>query len=167
MLASYSYAAKIFVETGTYLGETVAEMSKHYSQIYTIELSEEYHRKAKVRFAENIGVSCLLGDSAYRLPDVLSEITEPAVFWLDGHYSAGETARSSKYDSPIQLELEAIFANDAKRHIILIDDARLFIGRNSYPKLSELDKFVRRHSRYKLTIRDDIIRLIHDPEWSQ
>lgn len=165
-LANYASRCQEFVETGTYLGETTAAMAKHYSKVHTIEIDTGLYEKARARFADQLGIQCYHGDSATMLPEVIRELAGPTVFWLDGHYSGPRTGRHSEYDTPIISELEMIFAHNAKDHIILIDDARLFVGRHAYPTIAILRQFVSANSRYHLTIRDDIIRLWFDPEWS-
>lgn len=165
-LGSYADRYSVFVETGTYLGKTTDAMAKLYKEVHTIEVSQDLHAKAVQRFSANSAVTCHLGDSADILPKIVGTLTKPAVFWLDGHYSGPRTGRASAYDTPIIQELETIFQNSKKDHMILIDDARLFVGRKSYPRIGVLREYVRSHSQYYLTIRDDIIRLAYDPEWS-
>ncbi|HRJ70789.1 MAG TPA: hypothetical protein PLS03_01120 [Terrimicrobiaceae bacterium] len=165
-LGAYAGRYSTFIETGTYLGETTQAMSKLYGEVHTIEVSPELHAKAAQRFAGNAAVTCHLGDSADVLPRIVGSLTKPAVFWLDGHYAGPRTGRANAYDTPIIRELEIIFQNSKKDHMILIDDARQFVGRNSYPRIGVLREYVRSHSQYFLTIRDDIIRLAYDPEWS-
>ena len=84
---------------------------------------------------------------------------EPCLFWLDGHYSAGITAKGEK-ETPIWEELEHICDHPIKNHVILIDDASLFVGKNDYPNLDSLQKFV--ESRFPdniFEVRDDMIRI--------
>src|SRR3990167_3220711 len=64
------------------------------------------------------------------------------LFWLDAHYSGTGTARGRK-DTPIARELKAILTHRVRNHIIIIDDARLFNGQNSYPKLTWLRKLIK------------------------
>ena len=88
----------------------------------------------------------------------MPRIDKPAVFWLDGHYSAGFTARGEK-DSPILEELEHILAAPNRGHVILIDDARCFGHAESYPPIDELDWFVnQRTDRFDMHVEDDVIR---------
>lgn len=165
-LAVYCNQYTEFVETGTYLGETTAAMAGAYARVHTIEIDRELYSNAIHRFSGRPSIFCYQGDSAAVLPMVVNNLLGPAVFWLDGHYSGPRTGRASDYDTPIIAELETIFKSSKSEHLILIDDARLFVGRNSYPTIYALNAYVREHSRYILTIRDDIIRLCYDPEWS-
>lgn len=165
-LAAFAGRYDNFVETGTYLGGTTAAMAKLFKNVYTVEIQEEMYKKAKARFADQPSVHCFLGDSAEALREIVGRLDGPALFWLDAHYSGSHTGRAEGYDTPIEKELDIIFKHNSQDHLIMIDDARLFVGRNSYPRIANLLKFVKRNSQYGLTIRDDIIRLYHDPEWT-
>ena len=52
VLISYKkqYGLEIFVETGTYYGETIDVMKEHFDKIYSIELSLDLFKKAKEKF---------------------------------------------------------------------------------------------------------------------
>lgn len=164
-LAAFAGRAPTFVETGTYLGETTLAMAAHYGTVHTIELHRELYEKAAARFADHPSIHCHHGDSATVLPRILEQLDGPAVFWLDAHFSGDHTARAKAGDSPIEREVKLILDHDRRAHVILIDDARLFIGRRSYPTMGELHHFVTAHSDYRLTVRDDIIRIAYEPEW--
>jgi hypothetical protein len=60
------------------------------------------------------------GDSGKELPKIVTQLDTPAIFWLDGHYSAGITAKGDT-ECPIFEELEAIFEPDKSCKHILID----------------------------------------------
>jgi hypothetical protein len=80
------------------------------------------------------------------------------LFWLDGHYSGGATARGHK-DCPVLEELDAIF-NSPFEHVIYIDDARLFTGKDDYPTLEALKAYVHdRKPGYTMDVVNDCIRL--------
>lgn len=166
ILKKYADTHVNFVETGTYLGETTAEMAKLYKNVYTVEVLEDFYLKARDRFSAIDNVTCYYGDSAIVLSEIIASLQGPTVFWLDGHYSGPHTGRSRKYETPILQELKTIFSRKERGDIILIDDARAFCGRKSYPRISKLNDFVRRKSNFILTIQNDIIRLQYDPEWS-
>tara|TARA_E500000318_G_scaffold112007_1_gene133294 strand:- start:47 stop:1300 length:1254 start_codon:yes stop_codon:yes gene_type:complete len=114
-----------FIETGTYLGETVREICPYFKNYHTIELSEYHYNNLNL---QSPTLFRYLGDSSIKLPEILKKLKddEKCVFWLDGHWSGGNTARGDK-DCPLLEEIESINklykANNA---LILIDDFRLF-----------------------------------------
>lgn len=153
------FGIRRFVETGTYKGDTLAFIAKAGIPCTSIELSTKLYEAARERFRECTNVDLVYGDSAEKLPLILERIEEPVLFWLDGHYSAGETALGSSH-TPISKELQAILDHPIKRHVILIDDARCFVGLNGYPHIDELLRDVRMNGNYAAETSTDIIRLI-------
>lgn len=153
-----------FVETGTFLGDMIEAQMNNFNQLYSIELSEPLYLKAKKRFEGLPKVEILNGDSGTVLVSLAKELTMPSIFWLDGHYSGGFTAKGDK-DCPIIEELDAIFNGGQLKHIILIDDARLFVGKNAYPTIDELKHYISSQSlQYQLNIENDIIALTPNAE---
>jgi hypothetical protein len=148
-----------FIETGTYFGETLAYMA-HQKSVHatSIELNDAYYKAAEQRFGGYSNVTILHGDSGKLLPELVRQLQAPALFWLDGHYSGGETARAN-LETPISAELEAILQSTVKGHVILIDDARDFNGSHDYPHLDRLLETVRVSSIYDIEVSTDIIRL--------
>lgn len=118
-------AAPLFVETGTFRGDTAAWALDHFRQVYSIELSRELHEKCRERFAREDRVTLLQGDSAAVLGELLPKIDGRCFFWLDAHFSSGETA-CGEVSVPLIEELEIIAGHRRKDHIIVIDDCRLF-----------------------------------------
>lgn len=151
---------KVFIETGTYYGEMVEAMKPYFNQIYSIELSTELYERAKHRFAGDQRITILHGDSGHVLGELLPRLDQPALFWLDGHYSGGETAKGNK-ETPIYEELTHIFNSHQKGHVIIIDDARLFGTDPAYPTLDELGEFIQLKSTQplKFEIENDSIRI--------
>jgi hypothetical protein len=150
----------VLVETGTYKGDMVLAQKAHFKKIYSIELSQALFEKAKKRFNGQAGITLLQGNSGEVIETVLKELREPAIFWLDGHYSGGITATIEKY-SPINEELDTIITNNQQKHIILIDDARGFNGEHGYPTVEKLKELVlQKLPGYHFSIDEDIIRLV-------
>lgn len=149
----------VFVETGTFFGDMVAAVQENFRELYSIELSPSLHRKAKKRFGASPHVHLLQGDSGQELARLLPRLTEPSLFWLDGHYSGGVTARG-QLDTPVARELSALLAHPIREHVVLIDDARLFGAARDYPSLEELRALVaRERPEWALRVQDDIIRI--------
>jgi hypothetical protein len=147
------------VETGTYLGDMVNAQKDNFKRIISIELSNDLAQLAQQRFRNQPHIQILPGDSATVLKQVTATLTSSALFWLDGHYSGGITAKGDS-ECPIFGELDAIFSNN-KNHIILIDDARCFVGKGDYPSLEQLSNYVKQHdSRYRISVEHDMIHVV-------
>jgi hypothetical protein len=132
--------ASTFVETGTLYGDTIHAVRDDFDQIYTIEIEKTLYLKATARFRHLSHIHTICGDSGEMLKMVLPKINTPAVFWLDGHYSGGDTGKGLK-DTPIMEELSSILSSNHKG-IILIDDARMFNGEGDYPMMSSLKEMI-------------------------
>jgi hypothetical protein len=143
LVRSFSLALSLrtLVETGTYLGEMVEASKRSFERIYSIELDEQLCRRARLRFKKFPHVEILCGDSGELLPEVCKNVDSPALFWLDAHYSAGVTARGST-DTPIESELRAVLDRGNRADVVLIDDAREFLGRGGYPSVDFLRDLV-------------------------
>lgn len=120
------HANPVFIETGSYVGEGIDHaLEAGFSEIYSIELSPYYHHFCCRKFFQYPNVRLIFGDSSVVLKVVLSNLQRRATFWLDGHYSAGNTALGNTH-TPILQELAQIANHPIKTHTILIDDVRLF-----------------------------------------
>ena len=154
-----TFNTSILIETGTYLGDMVHAMRKAFSRIISFELDQTLATQARERFANDNHIRIIQGDSGKLLGELLATINEPCLFWLDGHYSGGITAKGA-LETPIKNELAAILSHRVDGHVILIDDARCFTGENDYPTLEELKNFVAKHNpHHKFSVEHDVIRI--------
>jgi len=153
------YGLRTFVETGTYRGDMVEAMKPWFERIYSIELGRDLFAAARRRFRKAAHVELIQGDSARELGGVVQRLHGPALFWLDGHYSAGDTARGDQ-DTPIYAELDHILAAPDLGHVIVIDDARAFGSDPAYPTIDELRRYVLgRCPSVRIAVEDDSIRI--------
>ncbi len=160
------FGARIFVETGTFMGETVEAFRNDFDRLISIELNLDLAARAQRKFAAISNISILQGDSGILLNQIVRDLQEPALFWLDGHYSGeftyqGEFIATAKGDkeTPVIEELTAVLGAP-RRHTALVDDARCFNGLGDYPTIGQLRKLVRKTRRdYQLILERDIIRI--------
>lgn len=160
VLKRNGYPAAAWVETGTFLGETTVLLAREAKQVYSLEPATEFYVRAQNKFSSWENVSVINGPSETVLPTLLPNLTGPVNFWLDGHYSAGQTFKGRK-DTPIIEELSEIELNIAKLKpiCVLIDDVRCFDPSkseySSYPSIDYLVDWARKNG-LKWHIEHDI-----------
>jgi hypothetical protein len=162
VIASYARLYKLgtFVESGTYLGGTVAFMRRYCRQVYSVEFQPRLAKAAQERFAGDPTIRLFEGDSSKLMPGIVAELREPSLFWLDGHFAPG-TARDGEVACPTLGEISAVLADTRFAHVVLVDDACDFRGEGGYPTLSELRQFVlSARPSATLEVKDDIVRII-------
>jgi hypothetical protein len=153
------FAPTVFLETGTYKGKMVYAVMPHVQEIYSIELDPTHYRHAHRRFAGYANIHIRQGQSGDVLPEIVKEVQQPCLFWLDAHWSGGSTAKA-ELETPIMEEMNCILNHPlADRHVILIDDARCFTGQNDYPTLQVLEQRIgAAQPDWVFEVEDDIIR---------
>ncbi|TSA31401.1 MAG: hypothetical protein D4R65_11260 [Verrucomicrobiaceae bacterium] len=153
------YAARTFVETGTFRGDTIAFLEPYFDSLYSVELSMEFYLAAQKRFeAMRDKIHIHQGDSAIELAGILMQVRGRTLVWLDAHCSGKDTARGET-DTPIMAELELIGRQSLDKHIILIDDTRGFGIDPAYPDLQAIADFAQKQG-YHFESRFDILRLV-------
>jgi hypothetical protein len=153
------FKPEVFIETGTYTGHMVMSMLDKFEKVYSVELDKILYQKAVDKFRSYRNVQILQGESDKVLKKLLPEIKSSCLFWLDAHYSGGQTAKADN-ETPIMQELECILNHPlADKHIILIDDARCFSGTGDYPHITTLQNYIQtKRQQWSFEVKDDIIR---------
>ena len=115
-----------FVETGTYMGETILRFIDDFEKLYTIELSDNLYEEFNKNNYNRDKLKSILGDSSEKIKEVIDELNDKTIFFLDGHYSSCGTAQGVK-DVPLFEELKSINDYFNYESIIIIDDLRNII----------------------------------------
>ena len=151
---------QMFIETGTYKGDMTYAMLRHIPKLVTIELSQKFFNVANKRFAGYKQVKVLNGQSGLLISEVLRDVETPCLLWLDAHCSGGNTAKGD-LDTPIVQELNCVLQHPkSEEFIILIDDAREFVGSNDYPTIKFVEDMVESiRPDWHFGVTDDIIRI--------
>lgn len=160
ILADYArhYKCRHFVETGSADGDTCRIMRESFDFLYTIEIVPSVARATARRLKKYQNIQCFEGDSTEILPGLLARINAPCFFWLDGHYCGSLEKRGPK-DTPIQEELEIIFATKLP-HVIFVDDARLFGRDPAYPTVEWVrDIATSQDIEFTFSYADDMMRV--------
>lgn len=170
----------IIVETGTAFGASIKQASNYFDECYTIELSDG--RGVENRVAGNINY--YKGNTIDVLPQLVAQFKtlkegvaegeyNYVLWWLDAHFD-GDKPSDSPYKDCYLLEELDIISEYSQDSIIIIDDARLFMGYpphpnnpNEWPTIQQIfSKFQEKFPYFFVTIVDDYILAIPDRlEW--
>lgn len=118
----------VFVETGTFRGDTVELVKDHFREIHTVELSPEYYEAARSRFGARANIDLVQGDSAAVLAAWASGLCDKSVlYFLDAHWCVADNTAGETSQCPLLNEIRSIGQLNAES-LIVIDDARLFLA---------------------------------------
>jgi hypothetical protein len=152
-----------FIETGSYIGDGIQlALNSGFSKVYSIELSDYYYKICQSRFCNlQNKVTLINGDSYFKLKELLEqEKNTNFTFWLDGHYSGGNTAFGVK-EFPIMEELQTILERHMNNEIIYVDDMRIL---RNYDDKINTKNIIDLVKKYKPNCNINFESSIYDPE---
>jgi hypothetical protein len=117
-----------FVETGTYMADTILAVCDLFAQAFSIEIDSQLFQKIQTTFSQNDKTTIIQGDSVIKLVDIMDKSTEnvPFVFFLDAHQSGNDTSNNGDW-VPLLKELDIILTCCKPTSVLLvINDVRLF-----------------------------------------
>ena len=135
----------VFIETGTFKGNTTALAAERFETVYTIELSDELFHSSKAKLSSFSNVICMHGDSKKLLGPLVQSIDADVsiIFYLDAHYFQRGLTRAEKgrtlvpKTSPFPLveELEVI-ANrrTSAMDVVVVDDVHRWGRKHPVPE---------------------------------
>ena len=124
---------EVLVETGTFEGDTVAQVRELFETLHTVELSEKYFEISRQRFLHDPAIFVSQGPS----PDWLKQLVprlldQPVLYWLDAHWCVAEQTAGEISQCPLIEELRAIGGLNPQS-VLMIDDAQLFLCPPPHP----------------------------------
>lgn len=156
------FSIEIFVETGTFRGKTSRWAAGIFREVKTIENSRLLFESASEALKNYRNILLLYGNSPLQLSKVISEISEPALFWLDAHWCGGSTYGEAD-PCPLLDEIKVI-KQSGYNHILMIDDARFFLkpppkpqDPELWPGLKEILDLLNKDEKYFTFISEDVI----------
>ncbi len=165
------YKLRDFIETGTFYGNTAVWAASNFDNVITVECSKAIYDRTKTRLDSMQNVNFIFGDSRSVLKEFVPKLKRPSMFWLDGHWSCGQTYGEND-ECPLIEEIGEI-NKSTHTHFLFIDDARLFTSPPPMPHHIEqwpsIDKVIEAvksstHKYYVVLIEDLIIAL---PEYAK
>ena len=144
---------RTLIETGTYHGHTIENLKECFDEIHSIEIDSDLYDFCKTRLKNDANIHLHLGDSSKVLPEVLDNIKEPCLFWLDAHQCQGEDIGQEAATMPIWDEIKTIMTHPVKNHCVLIDDMRGF-------DVDHLTEYLQSFGPSKVEVKDDIMRVM-------
>jgi hypothetical protein len=121
---------KVFIETGTYKGETCRLVSPHFEKVRTIEIFEPLYHEALASFKAWDGaydnIQAHLGDSVDVLPRLYDDYKDGAVFYIDAHVSGWDSSHNPQHPVPLLKEIQVINKKPLGPSLFIVDDLRLW-----------------------------------------
>lgn len=135
---------RVLVESGTFQGGTVEYFVPHADRIISVEIEPALHEAARERFRDKPSVELLLGDATDLIPQVLEQMSEPPLVYLDGHFTGGVNEQPGKFIEPAPGILSTLGELSLPAGTtVVVDDLRLFGRGDGFPALDELTSAAR------------------------
>lgn len=124
-----AFDRSIFVETGTYCGQATEVAAALFSQVHSVEVSENLYKASCQRLEAYPNIQLYNDHSVFFLDKLCSQRQSDSgsmLFWLDAHYSWGATEHYKDLLTPIVDELHTFARHKMGNAVIMIDDIRCF-----------------------------------------
>ena len=148
VLVSNNLNESLWIETGTYYGETTKLLSKISKKTISIEADKNLYETSKKKLKDLKNIEILNGKSEDLLNKVISENLDfkNICIYLDAHLCQDHLRNTKTFGSettatPILNELEVVskYIINFEKIVVLIDDIRLFQGSfQNYPNKNAL-----------------------------
>ena len=140
----------VFVESGTFYGQTFGRViaSGVFERCYSVEIQQNLHEQLQKQFPSTAKQQVFLGASYEQFKQSIFPLCaadDVLFFWLDGHFSAGETG-GAEFPCPLIDELQAIATSCPTQKVVIAIDDTDDLGRkdpsiagHNWPTRDEID----------------------------
>lgn len=155
VIKKYNLQKSLWIETGTYYGDTTKILSDISEKVISIELDKRLYDLAIKKFENLKKINVINGQSQNLLEDILkNESYKNLCLFLDAHTCLDHItnkliSKNETLETPIMIELNIIesYIKKFNNVNILIDDIRLFDGKNqNYPNINEIVDWARKNN---------------------
>ncbi|MDA9744473.1 hypothetical protein N9U84_01740 [Candidatus Pelagibacter sp.] len=155
VIKKYNLQKSLWIETGTYYGDTTKILSDISEKVISIELDKRLYDLAIKKFKNLKKINVINGQSQNLLEDILkNESYKNLCLFLDAHTCLDHItnkliSKNETLETPIMIELDIIenYIKKFNNVNILIDDIRLFDGKNqNYPNINEIVDWARKNN---------------------
>ena len=140
LFSKYKNSSSVLIETGTYHGDGInCALSAGYDTVYSCDINSFFVQSAQKKYKDDVRGKVFVQnlDSYNFLKNILLNIKEPCVIFLDAHFwpedpndeKSGfkkDTVKDGLKPCPLVDELMVIKKHSIKTHTILIDDLQCF-----------------------------------------
>ena len=155
VIKKYNLQKSLWIETGTYYGDTTKILSDIAEKVISIESDKRLYDLAIKKFENSKKVNVINGESQNLLEDILkNESYKNLCLFLDAHTCLDHItnkliSKNETLETPIIIELNIIenYIKKFNNVNILIDDIRLFDGKTkNYPHINEIVDWARKNN---------------------
>ena len=155
VIKKYNLQKSLWIETGTYYGDTTKILSDIAEKVISIELDKRLYDLAIKKFENLKKINVINGQSQNLLEDILkNESYKNLCLFLDAHTCLDHitnklVSKNETLETPIMIELNIIesYIKKFNNINILIDDIRLFDGKTqNYPNINEIVDWARKNN---------------------
>ena len=152
----YKQGRDTFVETGTAVGETCLWASSHFDKVVTVEYMDDLYESSVERLWNVDNIKLIHGDSALWVPLIVRAVG-PAVWFLDAHNVNRQDGLTPPQETVVMKEIVEVSRALISKHIIIVDDLRLFGDVEGYPSMDDIKEFAETvHMKVKEIPEEDL-----------
>ncbi|MGZ4270933.1 MAG: glycosyltransferase [Solirubrobacteraceae bacterium] len=131
-------AHRTLLESGTFMGDTVEYFMPHAARIISVEVEPKLFADAQRKFDGVTNVEIVFGDALHVIPEIVAQLDDPPLIWLDGHFSEGVTGSGDEIEPAASILARLGSVGAPTGTTIVVDDLRLFGLHPDFPGLDEL-----------------------------